>query len=435
MTRQNRRRFLKGAGATGLALGLAGCVGELDSYLGDGNAPGNGNGRKNGTTNGTDDQTTTEDGGGDGRPGEVLMDFADGVDEWYDLDDYGSFEATNDVRYGEQGIRLTAGAEEPYVGAVRAFSEPLDLQGKSLSISFQAANPQIHRVEIELIAPDQGNTLELNRTNTGPRNHWLTLDMGATGENGDPNLGEVYELRLIGRDRAQGEPIDMTVDEIRLHDAPEKGKVMLTWDDSHHTHTTAFEIMEEFGFAGVEGVIHHAVGSSTRLDTGQLRQMQSSGWDVASHPHPQGNGSAYLTEENWSESEQRKIIEDSKNWLETRGFEDGAKYYIAPGNMRDATNLELLREYHKASISYGGGNQGLPVNDPHAIGRIDGNDPETVKQYVDLAEKYNQLVAPLWHSIGDDPEEFTITPDEYRNLLEYIDAADVEVATVSDLIA
>ena len=432
MTRQNRRRFLKGAGVTGLALGLAGCVGELDSYLGSGNSPENGT--TNGTTNGTDDPTATDD-GNNGKPGEVLVDFANGVDQWYDLDEYGSFEATNDVRNGKQGIRLTAGKNEPYVGAVRAFSEPLDLTGKTLTVSFRAASPQIHRLEVQPVAPDQGNVLRLNRTNTGPTGHWMWLDMGATGERGNPDLSEIYEIRLIGRDRGQGAPIDMTIDEIRVRDAPDTGKVMLTWDDTHHTHAKAFEIMEEFGFSGVEGVVHHSVGSRTRLDTGQLRQMQSSGWDVVSHPHAQGAGSSPLTTENFSESQQRKLIEDSIQWLKTRGFEDGAKYYVAPGNLRDATNLELLREYHEASISYGGGNVGLPVTDTHAIGRIDGDDPKTVKSYVDLAEKYNQLVAPLWHSIGDNPEEFTITEDEYRDLLKYVDAADVEVVTVSDLVA
>jgi hypothetical protein len=432
MTRQNRRRFLKGAGATGLALGLAGCVGEIDSYLGNGDTTGTGNGTAG---NGTESPQESETPTGDETPGEVLVDFSEGVDQWYDLDDYGSFEATTDVRRGEQGIRLLAGQDEPYVGAVRAFSEPLDLRNKSISVSFRAASPQIHRLELQLIAPDQGNTLNLNRTNTGPTGHWMTLNLGASSETGNPDLGEVYEMRLIGRDRGQGAEIDMTIDEIRTHETPDSGRVMLTWDDCHETHARGFEIMEEFGYAGVEGVIHHAVGTGSRLDTSQLRQMQSSGWDVVSHPHPQSNGSASITADNFSESEMRGIIEDSQNWLQTRGFDRGSKYYIAPGNLRDATNMELLREYHDASISYGGGNLGLPVTDTHTVGRINGSDPGTVKSYVDLAEKYNQLVAPMWHTIGGNDQDVDITEDQFRDLLNYIDGADVEVVTLSDLVS
>jgi hypothetical protein len=431
MTGSNRRRFLKGAGATGLAVGFAGCVGELQRYVDRG---GETSGTDNDTTtNGTDDPTQAND-GGDGKPGEVLVDFSEGVDQWYDLDDYGSFEATTDVRNDEQGIRLLAGEDEPYVGAVRAFSEPLDLRGKNISVSFRAASPQIHRLEVQPVAPDRGNLLRLNRTNTGPTGHWMWLDMGATGERGDPDLSEVYEIRLIGRDRGQGAQIDMTIDEIRLRDAPDTGKVMLTWDDCHHTHARAFEIMEEFGFPGVDAVIHQAVGASSRLDTSQLRQMQSSGWDVVSHPHPQSNGSASITADNFSESEMRGIIEDSQNWLQTRGFDRGSKYYIAPGNLRDATNMELLREYHDASVSYGGGNIGLALTDTHAIGRINGTDPAAVKGYVDLAEKYNQLVAPMWHTIGGNDQDVDITENQFRDLLNYIDGADVEVVTISDLV-
>ena len=97
--------------------------------------------------------------------------------------------------------------------------------------------------------------------------------------------------------------------------------------------------------------------------------------------------------------------------------------------------MELLREYHEASISYGGGNLGLPVTDTHTVGRINGTDPEAVKGYVDLAEQYNQLVAPMWHSIGDNTEDFDITEEAFRDLLEYIDAADVEVVTLSDIVS
>lgn len=96
-------------------------------------------------------------------------------------------------------------------------------------------------------------------------------------------------------------------------------------------------------------------------------------------------------------------------------------------------NLELLREYHDSSMSYGTGNTGLPVSDTHTIGRFNGTEPATVKEYVDYAETYNQAAVILWHTIGNDPNEFEITESTFRELLEYIEAADVEVVTQSDL--
>lgn len=428
MTAQNRRRFLKAAGATGLGIGLAGCLNQLNQYGGRSDStPGGINGTEDTPTEPTPTEAPSK--------GTVIEDFEDGVNHWHEFNSYGSFEATTDVRNGEGGIRLLAAEEEPYVVAVRSFSDPLDLDGKNVSISFKASSPEIHRIEVQLVAPDDDNVLRLNRTHTGPMDYWLNIDLGATHVRGDPDLSEVFEIRLIGRDRAQEQPIDMVIDEIRVHDASDQGKIMFTFDDCHETQYRAFEIMEEYGFPGVDGVIHQAVGARDRLTVDQLREMQSAGWDIVSHPHPPEGGSSPLTNENWSEDEQRTIIEDSIDWLESRGFEEGARHYIAPGNLRGSTNLELLREYHDSSMSYGGGSVALPITDHHAIGRIDGFDPEDVKKGVDLAVKYNQLVVPMWHTIGDDPADVETTEEGFRDLLDYVEAANVEVVTQSDIVA
>lgn len=425
MVRQNRRRFLAAAGATGLGIGLAGCVNDIREYAG----IGGGNGRDGTPTDGTTDDGSTP---GEGEPaGEVIEDFADGVDHWYEVDSYGSFEAASDVRNGEGGIRLLADEDEPYVGAARSFADPLDMQGKSVTISLRTTTPQTHRVEVQLVAPDQGNVVRLNRTNSGPTDHWLGLDMGTTHERGDPDPSEVYELRIIGRERSQGQSIDMVVDEVRVHDAPDQGKVVLTWDSCHESHWRAFEIMEEYGFPGVEGAITQAVGGRDRLNVPELREMQNAGWNIVSKPHV---GGQTYTEENFSEEEMRREIQDSIDWLEARGFEEGAKHHVAPGNLRDATNLEVLRDLHESAISYGGGNTGLPVSDTHVIGRYSGRNIEDVRKHVGFAEEYNQASIVLWETIGDDPDQVDITEDEFREVLDFVDQADVEVVTIGDLV-
>lgn len=383
------------------------------------------------------------DGNGDGSAdagddGEVLEDFSEGVDSWFDLDSNGEFEETNDVSNGDAGIRLTADEGEAYVGAIRAFEDPIDLSGKNLSVSFSAASPQIHRVEIQLIAPDESNVLELNRSHTGPLDYWMTADLGATGEEGDPDLSAVYEMRLIGRDRAQEAVIDISVDEIRAHDAPDQGRVMLTWDDNHETQERAFELMSEFDFPGVDGVITHSVGNGDRLDVHTLREMGDAGWDIVSHPHHPENGGQPLVADNFSEEEISQVMQDSVDWLEQRGFEDGADYLITPGNLRDATHMEIVQEHHEMAISYGGAPVGQPLTNAYAVGRFDGYNPEDVREYVDLAAKYNQLAIPMWHTIGEEGEQVgdddvDITVEEFEELLQYIDDADVEVVTLSDL--
>ncbi|WP_255171641.1 polysaccharide deacetylase family protein [Natrononativus amylolyticus] len=437
MTRQNRRRFIASAGAAGIATGLAGCVDSLrDTGAGGDDDDGGANntstdgGNGGGDTDEADDPVEDDD-----EVGELISDFDEDFDSWYELDSYGDFGTeTDEYKTGERALRMVAEEDDAYVGVQRSFSEPLDLEGKNLSLALKVNEPEFYRIEVRLHAPGSGNMLHLNRTHTGPSNHWMRVDLGATGETGSPDLSEVYDIQIIARRRDQDDPdLDFVVDELRAVDAPDTGVVMLTWDDNHESQWRAFEMMEEYGFPGTAGVIHHAVGAGDRLDTGQLREMQSAGWDIVSHPHPEGNWSTPFTEEDFDENEQRQMLEDSKRWLQQRGFEEGAEHYIAPGNVRDATNVELLREIHESSLSFGGGNTGIPMTDTHAMGRIDGHDVDLVKDYIDLAAKYKQACIPMWHVVGEEYDNAEVTEDEYEEILEHIDDADVEVVTQSQI--
>lgn len=433
MVDQHRRRFVAALGAAGLSSGLAGCAVTDDS--GPGNETDGSDGNE---TDGTSGNETDGDGdGGDGGPNrdhdrEVVDDFEDDFDLWRDLDTYGEFGAeTEDPYDGSRSLRFVADEDEPYVGVTRAFSDPIDMSGKTLSVALKVNEPEVYRIEIRLLAPGQGNMVHLNRTHAGPTGTWLRVDLGATSETGSPDIGEVYEIQVVGRAARGEDPVDFVVDAIHLDDAPDQGMVMLTWTGDHESQFRAAEMMREYDFPGVAGVVHQTVGGGNRLDIPQLREMQQAGWDVVSFPHPP-NGSGPLSQ--FDENRQRQIIEDSRQWLRQRGFEEGANHYIAPGDHRDATNLELLREIHESSMSFGGANIGVPLSDPHTIGWFSGGNLGTVGDYVDLAEKYNQLSAPMWSILGEEYDNHEITEDEYESLLEYVDERDVRVVTPSDLV-
>lgn len=437
MTRQNRRRFLASAGAAGMVTGLAGCMDSLTGNGAGGNGGTDNNSSPDGGNGGGGDENGGEDGNGNGDDdveGEVISDFEDDFDSWYDLDSYGEFGAeTEDVESGSQALRMVADEDDAYVGVQRSFSEPLDLEGKNLSLSLKVNEPEFYRIEVRLLAPGTGNMLHLNRTHTGPKDHWMRIDLGATGETGDPDLSQVYDIQVIARRRNEDDPLDYVIGDLRAVDAPDQGAVMLTWDDNHESQWRAFEMQEEYGFPGTAGIIHHAVGAGDRLDTHQLRQMRDAGWNVVSHPHPEGDWSSPYTDDNFDEREQRQMLEDSKRWLQQRGFEEGAEHHIAPGNHRGTVNLELLREIHESAVSFGGGNVGAPMTDTHTMGRIDGTDIDLVKEYINLAAKYNQVCIPMWHVIGEEYDNHEVTEDEYEDLLEHIDDADVAVITQSQL--
>lgn len=430
----NRRDFVTAACISGASVGLAGCFtyepdDDDDQPTTDAEKPEN---NQSSTDDRSDGESQSDDDGFDEPPWELLEDFED-LDSWEQLDSNGTFGAeTADVTTGSQALRLRAATDDPYVGVTRTYAEPLDLTDKSLSLAFKAITPATYQLEIRLRAPNRNNTVYLNRTHHGPTDHWMRMDIGAYKETGNPDLSAVTEVQIIGRTRADDAAIEYLVDDIRTVDAPDHGRVILTFDDGHESQYTAFQMMSEYGFPGVDGVIPHVVGNDDRLDVEQLTEMRDAGWDIVSHPHPPGRMGLPLS--SFDEPQQRTLIGDAIEWLETNGFADGAAHNLAPNHTRDATNLELLREYHESSASFGGGNMSVPATDPHTIGRIEGYDPDVVKRYIDLAAKYKQVCIPLWHIVGTQYDEYEVTENEFAGILEHIDNSDVRVITQSELI-
>jgi peptidoglycan/xylan/chitin deacetylase (PgdA/CDA1 family) len=73
---------------------------------------------------------------------------------------------------------------------------------------------------------------------------------------------------------------------------PEK-PVVISFDDNDITvYTTAFPIMQEFGFAGVNYLVGNRLGSDGFMNIDQIKELIAAGWEVGSHSmtHP------YLTQ-------------------------------------------------------------------------------------------------------------------------------------------
>ena len=452
--RQSRRALLATAGAAC----LAGCTGVMGSDESDtdtpdgetepGTATDSGPGGNPGTT--TPDTsgpgTGTEAPGTDAGPGtgtatgtptetgptelgSQLEGFED-LEYWYTLSDQGSIEATGDGAYrGPQSLRLRASGDDEFAGAFTAFSEPRNVSGKNLSLAVKVDAPQIAKLSVALLAPDRGNMVRMTRTFPGPQGAWVRSDMGVTTVRGDPDLSSVQEIRLVARRRDQNaDEIDVTVDDIRLVDAPDTGYVTFTFDDTHESHyNRAFPMMEEYGFAGVEGVISDAVYRGDRLDVGNMREMADAGWDMASHPKV---GSTLLTE--YSERRQRQIIRDNKQFLEQKGFRDGARHFLTPKNMVGPTTMELVSEFHESLYTFGGMPNGRPPTTNYYNSRITAANNDTIREYVDNAARFGQHLVLNSHAIGSGGGD--LAEDDFRAILDYVDQAEVEVVTCSDVL-
>ena len=60
--------------------------------------------------------------------------------------------------------------------------------------------------------------------------------------------------------------------------------VLITFDDGHlNNYTTAFPIMEKYGFKGILYVVGNYIGTEDYMNADQIREMAAAGWEVGSH--------------------------------------------------------------------------------------------------------------------------------------------------------
>lgn len=373
-----------------------------------------------------DDQTAADDPPSDELdhlPGEAIDDFAD-LDQWFAFVGQGSIEATEDDPYAnDQSALITADEDVDYAGVYREFMEPLDLSEQTLSLAVRFTGRELFDLTVQVLAPNSRNYLNHRRVFTGPADRWVRVDLGANYEETQPDLHDVREIRVIGRRRGEAGPISFALDDLRVVDRPETGAVLFLFDATLADHyEVAFPIMEEFGFDGVETVTPETVDRDGRLTLDQMREMDDAGWEMIARPRV---GGQFMHE--YDRDEQEGMIRRTQTYLLNRGFESGAQHMFVPRNVIGPDGMDLVREYHESAFRYGGGPNGLPATDPHNLGYFNTDDDDTTRSFVDLAARHKQLAVPRFESFGEDGMD----EDAFRDLLEYIDEADVDVVTAT----
>ena len=438
MSRKTRRAFLGTAGA----VAFGGCLSSFRSSGTDG-APGETGTptqipsetaptTPSQTNSGTDTDTDTPTPTGTpsdlaGLPGEQRDGF-ESFDRWFVLSGQGELTAESDDPYaGSQSAHVTSESGDSYGAIFKSYSGPQDFTGKNLSLAVKLEKPEIAKISVDLLAPDRGNIVRMMRTLPGPTGTWVRVDFGTTEVRREPDLSQVQEVRIICRRRdGVDEPVEFSVDDFRAVERPSKGRVMLTFDDIHDSHyQTAFPVMQEYGMSGVEGVIAEAVGNGDRLDVGEMRQMRDDGWDMASHPLTRGTPMP-----EFSRANQEQRIRENQEFLGRNGFRKGARHFLTPQNRVGPNTRELVRKYHDTLFTFGGMPNGLAPTTTYNFGRINSGNLDLVKRYVDYAERYGQMVVINHHVLGSGG----LSESQFRSQVEYIDGADVEVVTASDLV-
>lgn len=350
------------------------------------------------------------------------------LDDFESLADWDTYEGTlephDDAFEGAQSARLTASAGDSRGWMYRTFDSPVDLSDRTVSLAARLDAPQSERVIVQLLAPDRENQVVLSKGIW--ESGWTRLDFGPTVVKGDPDLTDVRELRIqlpVGK----GTEGSVGIDALQAVQRTSRGAVMFTFDDNYRSqYDTAFPIMERHDVPGSVGVIHQVVGAESRIRLSEMRELQSAGWDMVSHPQLDRSFRQLSYDESVS------AFRETKQWLVDHGFERGARFLIWPYGRYDAEALSAAARYHYLGFAGGGSPVGAQFTNPLVVSRVTGDEPDRTAAMVDLAERFGLLCVIRFHSVGVDGDGY-VSEAEFRRIVEHVADADVDVLTPSDL--
>ncbi|OVE84115.1 polysaccharide deacetylase family protein [Natronolimnobius baerhuensis] len=440
--RSTRRRFLALSSAAGIT-GIAGCADRLNSVTDRSDDDDETNA---GNESDSETDADIDDGAGPAAPVDGVPDLeteynsreqyrqpGDQLDDFSDLDAWevvqGSGEADEDIVFdGDQSFRLESDGEANIV-AQRSL-EGEDLTEIDLSFAVRTTTPQNITINLRLV--DQFGSARVHSlreiTYREPDVGWFRASPGVFEQDDyEPAMDHLDRLEiqvLHSMDEAE-----VWVDDLRMHDRPDQGYVMLVWDDGFTDYyETASPLHDEFGFRTVQAPVPRWTeqGRDGIMSTAELLERQDEGDQIVVH------GTHDPIHEYEDEEAVETRLRQDKRWFIQNGFE-GANYIVYPHNSFDKTSLEHTAQYHYC----GGFNQAGDVNttsvygfDPLVLPRTIGHDLDISKRCVDLAAEHNQCTILNFHAFDQDN---TMPADDYEELLEHIDDADVEVITFDDL--
>ncbi|UPM41762.1 polysaccharide deacetylase family protein [Halocatena salina] len=373
------------------------------------------------SSNSTNDTNTTD---GADITGQSVDSFKDVSSQWEVS--YGKLTTTTqDVFQGDQSIVLQPkkNGKQTIAKVSRTFyPEALDLSGHDLSLAAKVNKPDTVKIRAEIIAPAQSSMLTATRHIPKELDEWVRFDIGYTDKQGNPVMDNVAKINLqIG---PMKKPFEVLIDDLRKVPKANTGKVMFQFDDGHvSAYETVYPLFKEKDWTGSVAVIPNAVGGDDRISEANMREMGKNGWDMVGH------ASELLPK--YSSEKQRQILQETKRYLDVKGFKRGSEHFIVPYHRVNGTSLKHISELFKTAYLQGGGpNNARRPSNPAFISRVNGESIRGTRRIVNMAAEFNQLAVIYYHEIGGEG----VPVNALKKIIDHVDNADVDVITPSQLV-
>ena len=219
-----------------------------------------------------------------------------------------------------------------------------------------------------------------------------------------------------------------------LDDQATRGKVILAFDDGEQTvYTEAKKRMDEYGMRGVAYVFATGIDQAGYMTLDQLNALYDSGWDIASHTYSH----SYMVGGGLTDAQIDEELRLQKKWLLDNGFVRGANHLASPGGQYNDSIVEMIKKYYFTHRTINTAYEFNPPFDPYRIriqNVINTTTVPSVQGWIDRAVARKQLLVLTFHYIVDPANASTkILPATFQSIIDYINTANIDVVTWSDL--
>ena len=371
--------------------------------------------------------------------GTGIEDFED--DSAFALSGAGTAVADNTTQYknGTQSVKVTTPTGTTIGRISRVLASPFYWDtNKHVRLWFYCHDTNMQGLSIQL---GQGGDVTNSWSASLYHNHqtrpgWVLAHVpySAFSPTGSPNIANPINFVRINVTASAGNVSEMSFDELRVNVRTQPA-VFLSFDDNATTqYTEAFAYLKPRKIKATCYIRTNSIDVSG-MTLAQITEMFNNGWDMANHTDD------HTTLTGLSQAAAQAHIAAGKAALDGWGFSATSDHFATPGGAFDGTVRAACAaegvvthrsvQFWRYPV--------LPIDDNYYIGPARGNgmgNSYTVANFksdIEAAYLAGEVYGLYGHSIATPESSTTISPDNFKEIINYIVSKNMPILTLSQL--